>query len=148
VARAFSHTGPGQEPRFAVPSFARQLARIERGQEAPELHVGNLDARRDLLDVRDVVRAYRLLMLRAQPGETFNIALGRPVSMFSVLEQLRTLCSVPTAVRVDPARLRSSDIACSTGDSSRLHALTGWQPHFSLETTLRDTLTFWRSQIL
>jgi GDP-4-dehydro-6-deoxy-D-mannose reductase len=145
VARSFAHTGPGQEPRFVVPSFARQIARIERGQESPEIQVGNLDARRDLLDVRDVVRAYRLLMRHAPPGETFNIALGRPVSMFSVLEQLRALSSVPTEVLVDPARLRPADIACSTGDASRLRALTGWQPSYSLETTLRDTLDFWRN---
>ncbi|HLV79346.1 MAG TPA: NAD-dependent epimerase/dehydratase family protein, partial [Chthonomonadaceae bacterium] len=83
VARAFAHTGPGQTPAFAVPAFARQLARIERGLDAPVLRVGNLEARRDLLDVRDVVRAYILLMRHGTPSQAYNIATGRPVPMLA-----------------------------------------------------------------
>jgi GDP-4-dehydro-6-deoxy-D-mannose reductase len=144
IVRPFMHIGPGQEPRFSIASFAQQLAQIERGLEPPILKVGNLDARRDLLDVRDVVRAYRLLMLHAPPGETFNVALGRPVVLRGAVEQLRALCTVPTQVMLDPTRQRPADIACSTGDAFPLRALTGWQPRFSLDTTLRDTLDTWR----
>ena len=146
VVRAFSHTGPGQAPTFAVPAFARQLARIERGEQAAELLVGNLEALRDLLDVRDVVNAYRLLLERGVPGETYNVANGSPVSMRDILDRLRSLCTVPTEVKTDPARLRPADIACSTGDSDKLRTATGWQPHYSLDTTLHDTLAYWRSK--
>lgn len=146
VARAFSHTGPGQAPTFAVPAFARQLARIERGEQAAELLVGNLEAQRDLLDVRDVVTAYRLLMEHGLPGETYNVANGRPQAMRELLDRLRALCTVPTEVKTDPARLRPADIACSTGNADRLREATGWQPHYSLAATLRDTLDYWRSE--
>ena len=145
VARAFAHTGPGQSSAFAIPAFARQLARIEQGLEPPELRVGNLDAQRDLLHVRDVVRAYRLLMEHGAPGEVYNVATGQPVSMRMVLDQLRGLSSAAARVTVDPARLRPAEIACSTGDAARLRTRTGWTPQFALETTLRDTLNYWRA---
>jgi GDP-4-dehydro-6-deoxy-D-mannose reductase len=147
VTRAFAHTGPGQEPNFAVPGFARQLAMIEVGRMPAELRVGNLDAQRDLMDVRDVVHAYRLLMQLGVPGETYNVASGRPVSMGSVLDLLRGMVAIETRRVIDPARLRPADIACSTGDASKLMALTGWQPRISLERTLRDTLNYWRRAI-
>jgi GDP-4-dehydro-6-deoxy-D-mannose reductase len=144
VARAFAHTGPGQSPAFAVPAFAQQFARIERGLEPPVLRVGNLETRRDLLDVRDVARAYRLLMAQAAPGEVFNVAIGQPVSLRTVLAQMRGLSPAAVQVTADPARMRPLDIACSTGDPARLQTRTGWRPHYSLETTLRDTLDYWR----
>ncbi len=147
TVRAFSHTGPGQAPTFAAPAFARQIALIERGEQPPELLVGNLEARRDLLDVRDVVRAYRLLMEQATAGETYNVATGAPIAMREVLDRLRALCSVPIAVKTDPARMRPADIACSTGDPRKLCAATRWQPRYSLETTLHDTLSYWRSEV-
>lgn len=145
TARAFAHTGPGQRENFAIPGFAQQLARIELGFNSPELRVGNLSVERDLLDVRDVVRAYRLLMHHGHPGETYNVATGRPLSLQTVLDRLRALCAVPTGVVVDPSRLRAADILCSTGDPACLKATTGWEPRLSLETTLRDTLDYWRA---
>ena len=144
IVRPFAHTGPGQPAVFATPSFARQLARIERGLEPPLIRVGNLDARRDILDVRDVVRAYRSLIEHGQPGETYNVGTGSPVQIREVLEGLRNQCMVPTEVEVDPQRLRPADISCSSGDPLLLHAATGWAPVIPLETTLRDTLNFWR----
>ncbi len=147
VARACAHTGPGQSPTYALPNFARQLARIERGLEPPVLHVGNLEAQRDLLDVRDVVRAYGLLMAQGVCGEVYNVATGHPVTMQAALDRLRALCAVPTEVQLDPARLRSADIACSTGDPTKLRTATGWQPRYSLEQTLRDTLNYWRAEV-
>jgi len=145
ITRAFSHTGPGQSPAFAIPAFARQLARIARGLEPPEIMVGNLEARRDLLDVRDVVRAYRLLMAHGALGETYNVATGQPYVLREVLNRLRAFLPFPTEVLLDPARLRPADIACSTGDPSRLFTAAGWKPHYSLEDTLRATLT-WAEQ--
>jgi GDP-4-dehydro-6-deoxy-D-mannose reductase len=146
VVRAFSHTGPGQAPTFAIPAFARQLARIERGEQSPELLVGNLEAQRDLLDVRDVVTAYRLLLERALPGETYNVANGSPVSMRAILDRLRGFCNVATTITIDAARLRPADIGCSTGDALKLRTVTGWQPQYSLDTTLQDTLNYWRTE--
>ncbi|MCS6774992.1 MAG: GDP-mannose 4,6-dehydratase [Chloroherpetonaceae bacterium] len=144
IARPFAHTGPEQQPRFAVPSFARQLARIERGLDPPEIPVGNLDVQRDLLDVRDVVRAYQLMMRHGSPGEIYNVALGSPIRMADALDYLRALCNTSTRVRVDTERLRPTDILCSTGDPFALRARTGWQPHYTLQDTLRDTLNYWR----
>lgn len=146
TARPFSHTGPGQPPHFALPGFARQLARMERSLEPPVLRVGNLAARRDILDVRDVVRAYDFLLTAGNPGETYNVATGAPVAIRDAVDRLRALCRVPTEVEIDPARLRPADIACSTGDAFRLRETTDWMPRITLESTLRDTLDYWRSQ--
>lgn len=146
VVRAFSHTGPGQAPTFAIPAFARQLARIERGEQEPEILVGNLEARRDLLDVRDVVAAYRLLLEAGLPGETYNVATGAPVSMREILDRLREFCTTPTTVHLDPRRLRPADITCSTGDALKLSTVTRWKPQYELDTTLRDTLAYWRAE--
>ena len=146
TARAFAHTGPGQTSAFAVSAFARQIARMERKLEPLELRVGNLDAFRDLMDARDVVRAYALLMnSAASPGTTFNVATGQPVQMRRVAERLCSLSEVEPEIVVDPARLRPLDIACSTGASSKLQAVTGWQPQITLDATLRDMLDFWRN---
>ncbi len=147
TARAFAHTGPGQLPTFALPSFAQQLAKIEHNLLPPILQVGNLDARRDILDVRDVVRAYRLLMLHADPGNVYNVANGSAVSMLYALNILQKACRVPTEVTLDPNRLRAADIHCSSGDTLRTWGLTGWMPGYSLEHTLQDTLEYWRYQV-
>lgn len=145
TARAFAHTGPGQTAAFAVPAFARQIARMERGTDPLELRVGNLDAYRDLMDVRDVVRAYVGLMNSdAPPGTAFNIATGQPVQMRRIVERLCELSEAKPRIVVDPARLRPLDIACSTGDPSKLQNAVGWKPRYTLDDTLRDLLNFWR----
>lgn len=144
VARAFTHTGPGQAPQFSLSSFARQLARIEKGLEPPVLHVGNLSASRDLLDVRDVVAAYRLLMERGKCGEFYNVANGAPITIGEALDRLRAFCSVETTVEPDPARMRPADIGCSTGDSFLLRDAAGWQPRYTLDETLPALLDYWR----
>ena len=148
--RAFAHTGPGQTPTFALPGFARQIVRMERGQEACELRVGNLDAVRDILDVRDVVRAYTAIMTQTDwhslAGNAVNVATGQPVQMRDVVQRLCDLSSVSPKISVDPARLRALDIACSTGDPTRLHMLTRRQPQRLLDTTLEDLLEYWREQ--
>lgn len=148
VARAFAHTGPGQLPQFAVPAFAHQIARMEKGLEPPVLRVGNLDAWRDLLDARDVVRAYARLMNRHTwdgiAGEPFNVATGMPVQIRDVVARLCALSTIQPEIFVDPARLRPLDIACSTGDPARLRAAAQWQPAYALDDTLRDMLDYLR----
>jgi GDP-4-dehydro-6-deoxy-D-mannose reductase len=137
VARAFNHIGPGQDPRFAVPSFARQLADIAAGGP-PLMHVGNLEAQRDFLDVRDVVAAYVLLLANGRGGEVYNICSGRPVAIREVLRQLITIARVPVEVRDDPERMRASDLPLLSGDATKLRAETGWEPQYSLATSLHD----------
>ncbi len=147
IARPFSHTGPGQAPIFAVPAFARQLARIEAGIDPPILKVGNLTAKRDLLDVRDVVRAYVGILNEGRPGEVYNVALGAPIEIREVLDRLRVLCSAATEIEIDPARLRPADISCSSGDPLRLWTTTNWNPRIPLDSTLTDTLDYWRAAV-
>lgn len=146
VARAFNHTGPGQSPGFVIPAFARQIAMAERGDAAPVLRVGNLDAQRDFLDVRDVVAAYRLMLERAAVGAVYNVASGEAHPIGRLLDRLRACSSTPLTVQPDPDRLRPSDVPISVGDASRLRAETGWRPTIPLDRTLRDVLEYWRSQ--
>jgi GDP-4-dehydro-6-deoxy-D-mannose reductase len=146
VARGFNQIGPGQDARFAVPSFALRLAEIAAGA-APVLLVGNLEARRDFLDVRDSVRAYIELALHGRPGEVYNVCSGRPVTMKEVLLKLIALAQVPVEVREDPERLRPSDVPLFLGDASKLRAATGWAPRFTLEASLRDVLEEARERV-
>jgi GDP-4-dehydro-6-deoxy-D-mannose reductase len=146
VARPFNHTGPRQDPGFAVSSFARQIALIEAGRAAPAVNVGNLDARRDLCDVRDVVAAYELLMDRAPAGRPFNICSGRAVGMNEVLDDLIGMSGTRVELVRDPDRLRPHDAPLFFGDASRIREEIGWVPRYSLAETLRDTLDDWRGR--
>jgi GDP-4-dehydro-6-deoxy-D-mannose reductase len=137
VARPFNHIGPGQDERFVVASFARQLADIAAGAP-PLLRVGNLEAQRDFLDVRDVAAAYVVVLANGRAGEVYNICSGRPVAIREVLRQLITIARVPVEVRDDPQRMRSSDLPILSGDATKLRAETGWEPHYSLAASLRD----------
>jgi GDP-4-dehydro-6-deoxy-D-mannose reductase len=145
--RTFPHTGPGRGELFAEASFARQIAEIESGLRPPRLEVGNLDVVRDFCDVRDVVRAYWLLIEKGEPGAVYNVCSGRGVSIREVLERLLALSDARADVQTDPARLRPSDIPVLVGSNERLRAATAWQPTFSLEQTLRDLLDDWRRRV-
>ena len=147
VTRAFNHTGPRQTPVFVAPGFARQLARIERGLDAPVVRVGNLEARRDFLDVRDVVRAYRLLLceLEPTPWRVVNVASGEALAIQSILDTLLALAKTRVTVETDPARLRPSDMPECVGSSALLAQLTGWRKTHALTGTLAETLAWWRS---
>jgi GDP-4-dehydro-6-deoxy-D-mannose reductase len=147
VTRSFNHTGPRQSASFAAPAFARQLARIEAGLEPPVIYVGNLDARRDVTDVRDTVRAYELLVARGRPATPYNVCSGIGRSMSELLEGLRARVRVPVRVEVDTTRLRPNDTASLVGDPSRLHADTGWTPEIPFDTTLDDLLGYWRQLV-
>lgn len=146
VTRSFNHTGPRQTPAFVAPSMARQIALIERGAMEPVIKVGNLDARRDLTDVRDVVRAYAALMKDGTSGTIYNVAsgVGRPIR--SILDALVSRSRVSVRIENDPARMRPNDVPVVVGDSSRLRQATGWQPAISFDQMLDDLLEYWRSQ--
>ena len=145
VTRSFNHTGPRQEPAFVTASIARQVALIERGAMAPALRLGNLDARRDLTDVRDVVRAYMSLMESGTPGEVYNVASGVARSIRAVVDALVRRSAVQVRIEVDPERLRPLDKPVLVGDATRLRAATGWQPRMSFEQMLDDLLDYWRA---
>lgn len=139
VARSFNHTGPGQDPRFALPSWARQIAAIRAGAAEPVLRVGNLEARRDLLDVRDVVCAYRLLAESGVPATAYNVCSGAASSMREVLEAMIAISGAEVRVEVDPGRVRPVDVPLLLGDPGRMRAL-GWAPEIPLGQTLADLL--------
>lgn len=145
--RGFNHTGPRRGEVFVTSNFASQLARIEAGQREPKIKVGNLDAVRDFTDVRDMVRAYWLAVTKATPGEVYNIASGKGITIRELLDRLIALCSVPVEVETDPARLRPSDVAVLVGDNSKFVQATGWQPEIPFDQTLADTLDFWRAKV-
>ena len=146
IARAFNHVGPRQDPHFAASGFARRIADIELGRWAPEISVGNLDARRDLTDVRDTVRAYQMILERGQPGRPYNICSGQAISIRELLDRLLARARVPVAVKVDPARYRPNDTPLLLGDPARLRDELGWTPEIPIERTLDDLLEYWRSK--
>ena len=146
VARPFQHTGPGQDERFAIGSWTHQIARLER-EGGGELEVGDLTVERDLTDVRDVVRAYRLLLEPAVSAGTYNVASGRAVPLAEVVETLVGLARSPVRVRQNPARIRRVDLPVLAGDPSKLRAATGWEPGLNLERTLADALEAARAAI-
>lgn len=147
ATRGFNQAGPGQSPDFAVSSFARQIAMIEAGACEPVLKVGNLEARRDFTDVRDTVRAYRMLMQSGGAGVAYNVCTGVARPMSELLETLLSLSGASITVEPDPARQRPSDIPLLYGDNSRVREDVGWQPSIPLEQTLRDTLDHWRAHL-
>lgn len=145
--RPFNHIGPRQNERFVAPAFAKQVAEIEVGRREPVLRVGNLAAQRDFGDVRDVVRAYRLLMLSGTPGEVYNIGTGRPRAVRELLDTMLAGARVPIQVAVDPARFRPSDVPVSYCDPTALRVATGWEPRISFEQSVRDVLEDWRGRV-
>lgn len=146
VARAFTHIGPRQNPDFAASSFARQIADIEAGRLPAEIRVGNLEARRDLTDVRDTVRAYRAIVERGVPGRPYNVCSGRAISIGDLLQRLLNRARVPISVAVDSGRLRPSDAPLILGDFSRMRRELDWAPRVSLDQTLDDILEYWRTR--
>jgi GDP-4-dehydro-6-deoxy-D-mannose reductase len=145
--RFFNHCGPRQPARFVVSSLARQVAEIEAGSRPPRVVVGNLDVRRDFVDVRDVARAYWLAATRAEAGEVYNVAGGRSHAIREVLDHLLGLVKTKIEVVFDPARLRPAEIPVLEGDATRFRQATGWRPEIPFERTLADTLAYWRATL-
>ncbi len=148
--RPFNHTGPGQSENFFISAIAAQIARIEMRLMSPVLRVGNLDTIRDFLDVRDVAEAYALITSHSKEiaaGEVFNVASGQPRRICDVLNELLTFSKVQISVEPDPKRLRTDDIPCILGDATKLRKRFGWIPHYDLDHTLADVLSYWRERV-
>lgn len=146
MVRAFNHIGPNQQPLFVVADFCKQVAEIEAGSREPVMKVGNLSAKRDFTDVRDVVRAYALLMESGCAGETYNIGSGHAIAIEDILGIILRNSSVDIKVEVDSAKLRPVDVPIIEADTSKVYAATGWQPEIPLEQTICETLDFWRTK--
>src|SRR5688572_1669554 len=148
LTRPFNHTGPRQDATYAAPAFARQIALIEKGRMQPEIVVGNLDASRDLHDVRDTVRAYMAIVERGQPGRVYNVCSGQAFKIGDVLQRLAAMSKVPVSVTVDAERYRPSDNLMLWGDRTRIHRELGWTPEIPLDQTLADLLDYWRKEVI
>ncbi len=140
--RPFNHVGPGQAPSFVVAALASHIVEARRSG-SKEVPVGNLSPRRDLTDVRDVVRAYRMLIEGGEPGEVYNVCTGRDVSIEEIAHKLLQLAGVQLELVVDPELVRSVDVPVLRGDPAKLQAATGWKPEIELSNTLRDILDDW-----
>jgi GDP-4-dehydro-6-deoxy-D-mannose reductase len=147
VTRPFNHAGPRQSDAYVTSSFARQIAEAEAGLREPVLRVGNLDSWRDITDVRDTVRAYRLLMERGTAHRPYNVCRGEAYRIGDLMEQLVGQAHVPIRVEVDPARLRPSDNPVVLGSPARIHHETGWSPEIAIDRTLGDLLDYWRGVV-
>lgn len=144
--RAFNHLGPGQTNRFVAPALAERIALNERegGELVP---VGNLTPRRDFTDVRDVVRAYRLLVLHGDAGEAYNVCSGHDIAISELADRLVAMADRPMRLEGDPSLQRPVDVPVLRGDFTRLHKTTGWEPEIDLDQTLTDLLTEWRGHV-
>jgi len=145
--RAFNHTGPRRGEVFASSNFAKQIVEIEKNKREPVVFVGNLDARRDFTDVRDVVRAYWLATEKCLPGEVYNISSGKALSIKEMLDLLLKISKVKVEIKQDSARMRPSDVNVLLGDNTKFCKQTGWKPEIPFEQTLKDLLEYWRGKI-
>ena len=145
--RGFNHTGPRRGDVFAESTFAKQIAEIEKGLKKPQVLVGNLDARRDYTDVRDMVKAYYLAVRRCKSGEVYNIASGKSWRIGDVLNLLLSKSKVKIKVVQDKTRLRPSDVEVLVGDAGKFIKETGWSPQIPFEKTMEDLLDYWRGKV-
>ena len=147
TARPFTHIGPGQSDRFAISNFAKQLAEISLGKREPLIYVGNLNATRDITDVRDVVRAYSLLLDRGCNGQAYNICSGGETSIKALLNELIELAGLSVSIEFDATLLRNVEQKRIYGNHDKIHRETGWKPMISLRQTLADTLSYWADRL-
>lgn len=145
--RPFNHIGPRQSQGFVTADFARQIAEIEAGLCGAVVRVGNLGARRDFTDVRDMVRAYYLAITQGEPGQVYNIGSGESHKIEGILQALIDLSKVPVRVEIDATRMRPADVPIIACDSSRFRECTGWEPRIPLERSLHDILEYWRAHV-
>lgn len=145
--RGFNHTGPRRGDVFAESNFAKQIAEIEKGKREPVVYVGNLEAQRDYTDVRDMARAYYLAVQKCEPGEAYNICIGKAWKIKAVLDLLLSFAKVKVKVKNDPARMRPSDVEILRGDNSKFVRQTGWKPRYTFEQTMTDLLNYWREKV-
>lgn len=147
MVRAFNHVGPKQAPQFVIADFCKQIVEVEKGLREPVIHVGNLKAKRDFADVRDVVAAYECLVRQGKSGETYNVGSGVAYAIEDVLNQMIELSGQQIKVEVEQARLRPIDVPIIVADITKIKEDTDWEQKISLEQTLKDTLAYWRENV-
>ncbi len=147
ISRSFNHTGPGQPSGLVCSNFAKQLAVIEKGKQQPVVRVGDLSVVRDFSDVRDVVRAYQVLLQKGSFGEVYNVCSGKAYSIGEILERLVKLSGLKVKVEQETSRIREHAVPVFHGDNSKLAAATGWKPEISFDKTLSDLLDYWRKSV-
>lgn len=147
MVRAFNHIGPRQAPIFVISDFCKQVAEIELGLKEPIIYVGNLAAKRDFTDVRDVVRAYELLIEKGVPGETYNVGSGHAYAIREILDKIIAISGKEINVEIDPAKIRPIDVPIIEADVSKLIETTGWKKEILLDQTLNETLNYWRTEL-
>lgn len=145
--RAFNHIGPRQSPQFVAASFAQQIAEIEAGLRPPRLKVGNLTAKRDFTDVRDIVSAYHLVLERGEPGDVYNVGSGEAHSIQELLDILLAHSSADVTIEQEPARMRPADVPITYADTTKIKSDTGWQRSISFEESLESILVYWREVV-
>jgi GDP-4-dehydro-6-deoxy-D-mannose reductase len=147
TARAFNHTGPGQSDKFVLPSVARQFAEIQAGLRPPKLIVGNVEVQRDFTDVRDVVRAYSLLLEKGTGGDTYNVCSGSAVRLLEIIQMFESASGIKVELEKDPARIRPHEAAIVCGSRKKIEVDTGWRPQIPLKQTVSNLLEYWRSTV-
>lgn len=147
MARPFNHIGPGQDDRFAVGGFARQVAEVALGMREPTIEVGDIQVTRDFTDVRDVVRAYLALIVQGERGHVYNIGSGAEVRLSEVLDRLIRLANIEMRVVSNPRLMRPAEQRRMRADTRHIRKTVGWQPSFSLDETLADTLDYWKERL-
>lgn len=148
LIRAFNHIGPGQSPQFVVPDFCKQVAETEKGFREPVIKVGNLSAKRDFTDVRDIVRAYVMLAEKGKSGETYNVGSGKAVQISNILDEILKLTEAEIKVETDRDKFRPVDAPVIKADISKLKTATGWEPLISINQTLKDTYNCYLNLIM
>lgn len=145
--RAFNHTGPRRGEVFVTSNFAKQIALIEKGKQEPIIYVGNLEAKRDFSDIRDIVKAYYLALEKGERGEVYNLGNDRAYSIHDILDILLSYAKIKVSIKEDPERMRPSDVPLLVCDSRRFREKTGWRPNIPFEKTLEDLLNYWRERV-
>lgn len=145
--RGFNHTGPRRGETFAESNFAKQIAMIEKGKQDPVISVGNLEAHRDYTDVRDMVKAYVLAVLKCDPGEVYNISTGKAQKIGDMLKLLLSYSKIKVEIKQDPSRMRPSDVPVLIGDNTKFVQKTGWKAEIPFEKTMEDLLNYWRERV-
>ncbi len=147
ILRPFNHTGPGQSDEFVLPSIARQVAEIEKGKKVPLIEVGNIEIKREFMNIMDIALAYKLALEKCKAGEIYNISSNKSHSLSEAIEIFKKLTKVNFEIKVDPSRLRKTDIPILLGNGEKFSQLTGWKPKVNLNKTVEDLLNYWRAKI-
>ncbi len=145
--RPFNHVGPKQSEKFVLSSFAKQIAEIEKGGKEPVMKVGNLEAKKDFTDVRDMVRAYSMVIEKGISGDVYNIGSGKSYKIADMLQTLLSFSHIKITVEQDPLLVRKTDVKEYVCDNTKIQSITGWKPEIPFDTTMKDTLDYWRALV-